>query len=371
MTRGGHSHEHPIQSDVPPAVGGDGHEHAVRSPGGDGQSHPAEHHLDGAAHGHSHSSEHGHSHGGVDSAILRSREAMRALWLSLAILGATAAFQVVIVIASGSVALLADTVHNVGDALTALPLAVAFILLRRPRTARLTYGWGRAEDFAGLIVVGVILFSAGYAAYESVDRLIHGTTLHYLGAVAAAGAIGFIGNEWVAVYRIRAGRRIGSAALIADGYHARIDGFTSLAVVLGAAGVALGFEQADPIVGLLISVAILYIVWQSMRTIGLRAMDGVEDGTVDSIRAHALEVPGVEGVNDVRARWIGHSIRAEVTLAVPPEVTVADCGEVVGRVRRRLLSGVEHLTEVAVETVSVTAAPAEPISDRRPQEAPS
>jgi len=216
---------------------------------------------------------------------------MRTLALSLIVLAVTAAFQIVIVVLSGSVALLADSVHNVGDALTAVPLAIAFVLLRRPPTARLTYGWGRAEDFAGLAVIAIILFSAVYAAYESIDRLINPSAPSHLTATAIAGLVGFIGNEWVAIYRIRSGRRIGSAALVADGYHARVDGFTSLAVVLGVAGVALGFELADPIVGLAISLAIFRIVWQSVRSIGLRAMDGVEDGTIDSIRSLA----GVDG----------------------------------------------------------------------------
>jgi cation diffusion facilitator family transporter len=329
----------------------DGHHHAhaverARSGGAAGHGH-----SHGAEHGHSHGADHGHSHGGVDPAVIRSREAMRALWLSLTILGATAAFQVVIVLLSGSVALLADTVHNVGDALTAVPLAVAFILLRRPRTQRLTYGWGRAEDFAGLVVVAIILFSAVYAAYEAIDRLVHPQAIEYLGATAAAGLVGFIGNEWVAVYRIRAGRRIGSAALVADGYHARVDGFTSLAVVVGAAGVALGWERADPVVGLLISIAILHIVWQSLRVIGLRAMDGIEDGTVEAIEASAGAVAGIQRVDDVRARWLGHSLRAELTVVVEPQITVAEAAEIVDRVRRTLLGEVDHLTEVSIETV--------------------
>jgi hypothetical protein len=191
------------------------------------------------------------------------------------------------------VALLADTVHNVGDALTAVPLAIAFALLRRPPTKRLSYGWGRAEDFAGLAVVVIILFSAVYAAYESVARLIEPAAPSHLLATAIAGAVGFIGNEWVAVYRIRSGKRIGLAALVADGYHARVDGFTSLAVVLGVAGVAAGFELADPIVGIAISLVILRIVWQSLRTIGLRAMDGVEAGRSTRSRdPHAASTAG-------------------------------------------------------------------------------
>jgi cation diffusion facilitator family transporter len=300
------------------------------------------------AHGHA---AHAHSHGGVDPALLRSREAMRTLWLSLAILGATAAFQAVVVVLSDSVALLADTVHNVGDALTAVPLAVAFVLMRRPRTTRLTYGWGRAEDFAGLIVVGIILFSAAYAGYEAIDRLLHPSAPTHLLATALAGAAGFAGNEWVAVYRIRNGKRIGSAALVADGYHARIDGFTSLAVVAGAIFVALGADIADPIIGLLISLAILRIVWQSMRSIGLRAMDGIEPDTLAAIGHRAEHVPGVVAVEDVRARWIGHVIRAELRLAIDPEASVRAGTETADTVRDAIVGGVEHVTEVSVELV--------------------
>jgi cation diffusion facilitator family transporter len=173
--------------------------------------------------------------------------------------------------------------------------------------------------------------------------------------------VGFIGNEWVAAYRIRAGRRIGSAALVADGYHARIDGFTSLAVAIGAGGVALGWERADPIGGLLISVAILHIVWQSIRVIGLRAMDGVEDGTVESIQASARAVPGVQRVDDVRARWLGHSMRAELTVVIEPETTVAEGVEIAERVRRALLAEIEHLTEVAIQTVGSSGRVAQPV----------
>jgi len=309
-----------------------------------------------AAHRHSPGvHDHEHSHGGVDPAILRSRQAMRTLWLSLAVLGATAAFQLVIVVLSGSVALLADSVHNAGDALTAVPLAIAFVLLRRPPTRRLSYGWGRAEDFAGLTVVVIILFSAGYAAYESIARLIEPAAPSHLLATAFAGAVGFIGNEWVAVYRIRSGRRIGSAALVADGYHARVDGFTSLAVVLGVAGVAAGFELADPIVGIAISLVILRIVWQSLRTIGLRAMDGVEAGTIDAIAQSVRGVDGVREVAEVRARWLGHGIRAELAIDVSPDSSVAEAHELAKRVRHQLQDDVEHLTDTTIETRPASA----------------
>jgi cation diffusion facilitator family transporter len=297
-----------------------------------------------------HDEGHGHSHGGMDPGLLRSRDAMHALLVSLVVLGATAVFQIVIVVISGSVALLADTVHNAGDALTAVPLGVAFLLLRRGRTRRLTYGYGRAEDFAGLAVVAVILFSAVYAAYEAIDRLVHPSPPGYLLATAIAGVVGFIGNEWVAVYRLRAGRRIGSAALVADGYHARIDGFTSLAVVAGVVGVALGFDVADPIAGLLISVVILRIVWQSIKVIGLRALDGVEDGVVDSIDRTAAGVPAVREVRDVRARWIGHTIRSEIEVGLAPDITVEQAEDIAAQVRHAVTGSVEHVAEVAVES---------------------
>jgi cation diffusion facilitator family transporter len=304
--------------------------------------------LDG---GHTHDLGHGHSHGGIDAAIVRSREAMRTLALSLVILGATASIQVVVVVLSGSVALLADTVHNFGDALTAVPLAAAFLLGRRPPTRSLPYGWGRAEDLAGMAVVAIILFSAGYAAYEAIDRLLHPHEPGYLLATAIAGLIGFVGNEWVAVYRIRSGRRLGSAALEADGHHARVDGFTSLAVVAGAAGVALGFPLADPIVGLGISVVILRVVWQSGRQIVLRALDGIDEQELEQIAAEARLVPGVLSVESVQARWLGHAIRSELAIAVDPDVSVAEADRLADQVRGRLLTAQPLMAEAVVRVV--------------------
>jgi cation diffusion facilitator family transporter len=315
-----------------------GHDHAPRA--------------SGHSHGHSHdhaSGGHGHAHGGIDAAVLGSREAMRTLWRSLVILGLTAAIQLFVVVVSGSVALLADTVHNVGDALTAIPLAVAFVLGRRRPTRRLTYGFGRVEDFAGIAVVVIILISAIVAAYEAIDRLINPHTPGYLLATAIAGVIGFIGNEWVAVYRIRSGRRIGSAALEADGYHARIDGFTSLAVVVGVIGVALGVPEADPIIGLLISAAIVRIVWQSAREIGLRALDGIDPSVLDELRTEASEVPGVLGVQDVRARWLGHVVLGEMTVTVDGGRSAHEASEIADAVRHRVTDEIEHVAEATVQ----------------------
>ena len=204
-----------------------------------------------------------HSHDAPDSlddALAGSAEGIRAVKVSLVGLGPTSLAQLGVVLISGSVALLADTIHNASDALTALPLRMAFALGRPAPTRRYTYGYGRAEDLAGLFVVAMIALSALIAGYEAATRLLHPAPVNHLAWVAAAGAVGFAGNEAVAVYRIRVGRRIGSAALVADGLHARTDGLTSQAVVIGAAGVAAGWTLADPIVGLVITVAILAVL---------------------------------------------------------------------------------------------------------------
>ncbi|MDO9377474.1 MAG: cation diffusion facilitator family transporter [Nocardioidaceae bacterium] len=262
-----------------------------------------------------------HGHDAVDSvdgALEGSAQGIRAVKISLVLLGVTAALQAVVVLWSGSVALLADAVHNLSDALTALPLWVAFVLGRRAPTRRYTYGYGRAEDLAGLFVVVMIAASAVVAGVEAVRRLLDPQPVSGLGWVAAAGVVGFVGNEVVARYRIVVGRRIGSAALVADGLHARTDGFTSLAVVLGAGGVALGWPAADPVVGLVITVAILGVLRTAARDVWRRLMDGVDPHLVDAAAAAAVDVDGVESVAGVRLRWIGHTMHAELDVAVDP-----------------------------------------------------
>ena len=234
-----------------------------------------------------HPHEHSHAHGAVDPSILTTQRGIRAVKWSLLGLLATALLQVVIVYFSGSVALLADTIHNFGDAATAVPLWIAFRLARWKPSKRFTYGYGRVEDLAGVAIVLTILLSAIVAGYESVNRLLHPQTVEYLWAVVAASVVGFLGNEAVAIFRIRVGREIGSAALVADGYHARVDGLTSLAVLFGAVGIWLGFPLADPIVGLLITAAILRIVWQSGKSVFTRLLDGVDPEVIDEIR-HAV-----------------------------------------------------------------------------------
>jgi len=297
-------------------------------------------------HGHSHD----HLHGAVDPSLLTTERGLWAIKWSFLGLMATALLQVAIVAWSGSVALLADTIHNFGDASTAVPLWIAFRLARRRPTKWFTYGYGRVEDLAGVAIVLTILFSALVAGYESVQRLLHPHPVEYLGAVAAASLIGFLGNEAVALFRIRVGEEIGSAALVADGYHARVDGLTSLAVLLGAAGVWLGFPLADPLVGLAITGAILRIVWQSAKAVFTRLLDGVDPEVVDEVRHAALHAPGVAEVTEVRVRWSGHRLQAEVNVAVEPSLSVREGHEVAREVQHQIL---HHLPYICQATVHV------------------
>ncbi|MFD8076862.1 cation diffusion facilitator family transporter [Streptomyces sp. NPDC059718] len=292
-----------------------------------------------------------HSHASadkVDRALESSAEGMRALWVSLAVLGVTALAQAVVVVLSGSVALLGDTVHNAADALTALPLGVAFVLGRRAATRRFTYGYGRAEDLAGIVIVLTIAASAGFAAWTAVDRLLNPREISYLPAVAAAAVVGFIGNEWVARYRIRVGRKIGSAALVADGLHARTDGFTSLAVLIGAAGAAIGWRLADPIVGLAITAAILLVLRDAAREVFRRLMDAVDPTLVDDAERALREVPEVRDVSELRLRWIGHRLRAEVAVVVDGDLNVREGHRVAVDAEHALLHAVPRLTAALV-----------------------
>lgn len=314
--------------------------------------HSHEHGADGHHDDHDHarrdSKGHGHTHGVIDPSIASTERGVWALKWSFVGLMATALFQAVVVVLSGSVALLADMIHNVGDASTAIPLGIAFLLARRGATRRFTYGLGRVEDFAGLVIVATILLSAVIACYEAIQRLVHPQPVVMLWAVMLASVVGFVGNEAVAVFRIRVGRQIGSVALIADGYHARVDGWTSLAVLVGAVGVWAGYPLADPIVGLLISAAIFVLVWQSARSVMVRMLDGIDPDTLEAISHAASHVPRVEEVTDVRARWIGHRLHADLSVRVAGVLSVEEGHEVARQVRHQLLHHVPHLGGVAV-----------------------
>ena len=293
----------------------------------------------------------GHSHDTtdqIDTALEADVSGRRALVISFVGLVLTAVLQAVVAAISGSVALLGDTLHNVADALTAIPLLVAFTLARRPPTKRYTYGYGRAEDLGGLFVVAMIALSSALAAYESIRRLIHPEHVSHLWAVAAAAFVGFLGNELVAHYRIRVGRQIGSAALVADGLHARTDGFTSLAVLLGAGGVALGWRWADPVVGLLITVAIIGVLRSAIIQVGARLMDAVDPQLVDQATEAMRSVHGVRNVRELRIRWIGHTLRAEADLTVDPTISVAAAHDLAHHAEEHLLEYVPRLTAATI-----------------------
>jgi cation diffusion facilitator family transporter len=333
---------------------------------------PGDAHGHGHGHGHGHDGSHEHDHGrgrrrtvrdrlthvlrphshdaadSLDDALESSAQGIRAVKISLLALGATSLAQLGVVAISGSVALLADTIHNFSDALTALPLWLAFAIGRRAPTRRYTYGYGRAEDLAGLFVVAMIALSAVVAGYESISRLINPRPVDHLGWVALAGLVGFLGNEAVAIFRIRVGRQIGSAALVADGLHARTDGFTSLAVVVGAGGVAAGWKAADPIVGLLITVAILTVLRTAMRDIFRRLMDAVDPAMIDAAEASLKAIPGVVAVRRVRMRWIGHEIHADADLDIDCNTSLAEAHHLAHSAEHELTHAVPKLASAVV-----------------------
>jgi cation diffusion facilitator family transporter len=291
-----------------------------------------------------------HSHDAADSiddALEASTEGVRALKISMFLLLGTTVLQLIVAVFSGSIALFADTVHNFADALTAVPLWIAFVLGRRAATRRYTYGYGRAEDLAGLFIIAVVAISAIVAAWQSIDRFFNPQPLHGLWWVVVAGVIGFAGNEAVAIYRIRVGQRIGSAALVADGVHARIDGFTSLAVVVGAVGVMLGFPLADPIVGLLISAAIIVLLWGTVRSIGRRLMDGIEPELLHRAEHALYDSSGVIDVERLQLRWIGHRLRGQAVV-VTDAAALAEADRVAREAEAALQRELPHLEDVTV-----------------------
>lgn len=324
-------------------------------------------HEDSLGHDHpqAHEQGHGHSHGqglkgwlrevfvphshdaadSIDNALESSAQGIRAVKISLLGLGATSLFQLIIVLVSGSVALLADTVHNFSDALTAVPLWIAFLLGRRKPTRTYTYGFGRAEDLAGLFIVAMIALSAVVAAVESIRRFFEPQPVQNLGWVLAAGLVGFAGNELVALYRIRVGRRIGSAALVADGVHARTDGFTSLAVVAGAIGIWLGFPIADPIVGLLISAAIVVLLWGTIRDVGRRLMDGVDPSLTDRLTTVMREYAPS---GTARLRWSGHHLNAEVTVPAAAATSLHEFSLRTAKLERDLRAALPQIHSLTV-----------------------
>jgi len=302
----------------------------------------------GHHHGHHHDHSHSHTHGAIDPSIATSERGLWAVKWSLVGLLMTASLQGVVFWLSGSVALLADLIHNIGDALTALPLGVAFVIGRRQPTERFAYGYGRMEDLAGLAVVAVVLISAIITAYESIERFYHPQPLHHLGALAAAAGIGFVGNEVVALFRMRIGREINSAALVADGQHAMADGLVSLAVLCSAVGVALGYAWADPVIGLVITGVLLKIVWESGQTIFTRLLDGVEPDVIETIyhaAEHGMQPDAIQGV---RARWLGHRLYVELDLLLPGDCSIQEGQALAATVRGQLEEHILYLGHAAI-----------------------
>ena len=291
---------------------------------------------------------HAHFHGSLDPEFFSTSRGLYAVKWSFIGLLITAFFQIYIVWVSGSAALLADTIHNFGDAATAIPLGFAFLLSRKKPNNRFTYGYGRAEDLAGLLIVFLIFLSAIVAAYESISRLLNPQPVEFLGAVISASIVGFMGNELVARFRIKIGTEIGSAALVADGYHARADGFTSLAVLFGVLGVWSGYPIADPLIGFFITIAILRTVWKAGKSVFSRILDGVEPGVVDEVRQVIKRVEKVNDVTEVRVRWLGHRLYAEVNIAVNPELSVKEGHEIAVEVRHRILHELGYLSNAVV-----------------------
>jgi cation diffusion facilitator family transporter len=292
---------------------------------------------------------HGPSHGSIDPSIVSTNKGIWAVKWSFIILMTTFLIQIIIVLYTGSVALLADTIHNLGDAVTAIPLGIAFLFALRKPSKSFTYGFGRVEDLAGVIIVLIILFSAIVAGYQAVDRIIHPLPIKNIWAVIVASIIGFIGNEGVALFRIRVGKEIGSAALIADGYHARIDGFTSLAVLVGAIGVILGFPLADPLIGVLITLAILKIVWDSAKKVFIRLLDGVEHEYLDEIRHALTHVTGIKEIINIKARWSGHQLLAEVYIRLGSTISLQEAHNIVEEVEHEIMDHIKYVSNVIVD----------------------
>jgi cation diffusion facilitator family transporter len=351
-----HAHDHAHDHEQPREDHGHAHDEQAHDHGDD-HAHAHHDHAD-AEHEHAHPGGvlgllagvfHTHEHAvEFDEGLEASSEGIRTLWLSLLGLGITATIQLVIALRSGSVGLLADTIHNFSDALTAIPLWLAFVVGRWPANRRYTYGYGRAEDLAGVVIVLIIIASALLALWVTIQRFLHPIPMRDVVWVMAAAVVGFLGNEIVSVMRIRTGRRIGSAALEADGYHARVDGLTSLGVLVGAVAVWLGLGIADPIVGLLITVAIVFVSKDAAVAMWHRIMDAVDPALVGKAEQVIRETPGVQDVRELRLRWSGHRLLAVAEVTVNEDLPLGKAHAIGEEVRHRLFHALPKLDNVTL-----------------------
>ena len=323
------------------------HEHHDHHHGGSGilGTIAAALHLPGFGHDHDHS----YTDLASDRAFHDNELGIRTVWLALLVLGLTTVLQIVIYLASGSVALLGDTVHNFGDAANSVPLLIAFYLARRVATNRYSYGYGRAEDVAGIFIVISIAFSAGYILWESIQRLLNPQDLTNLGWLTAAAIIGFIGNELVAMMQIRVGRQIGSDAMIADGQHARVDGLTSLAVLGAVFGSLVGLPILDPIIGIMIAIAIVGITWNAVKAMWYRLMDAVDPHLLHHMEHAVIDTEGVLELKQVRARWLGHRLHADVIVKLDSSLSIAASQEIITQIEKNLQKEAPQLHDVMIQ----------------------
>lgn len=344
------------------------HEHTEHVTHHDHDHHRHDDHDHHDHHPHDHASEHtlwqriasalhlpgySHDHGSLsqETVFFENDLAIRTVKLALLALGITTLMQFLIYVASGSVALLGDTVHNLTDALNSIPLWIAFVLAKRAPNKRYTYGYGRAEDVAGLFIVVSIAFSAIYILWESFQKLVNPQPLTNLGWVALAALVGFAGNEMVALLQIRVGRKIGSEAMIADGLHARTDGLTSLAVLVAAGGAALGFPILDPLIGLFIGMIIMFITWRALISIWYRLMDAVDPALVRNAEKTILEHPEAKAIHRLQMRYIGHRLHAELLIAVEASLPVSQTEAITDHIRHELYHNLPNLEEVLIGVV--------------------
>ena len=337
-----HTHDH------------DDHNHADHNHDHDDHNHD-DHNHDHDDHDHEQPGDHGHGgrgheHGRVDADLYGDRAGLRAVQIATAGMLLVSLIQLTIAIIGGSAGLFADALHNMGDVLTTVALWIAFVVSRRAANRRYTYGYYRTEDLAGIFIVLVIIASAVAGAIESILKLSSGNVPTQLYLSMAAAAIGCIGNEILAQYKISVGKRINSVPLVADGQHSRIDGLTSLAALVGLIGVRLGWPLADPIAGLLITVVILSVVYTTARSVLQRLLDAVDPHMVPSIVETASAVEGVAAANSVRARWVGHTLHIAMNIEVDPQLTLLKAHEIAEQVRHRLFHEIKGVSEVSIHT---------------------
>jgi cation diffusion facilitator family transporter len=338
------------------AINGHEHEHAHAhglEHGHEENDHEHAHGVTGTLASILHLGGHKHDHGELagDSAIRDNALGIRTISVAMSLLGLTTVFQIIVFLMSGSVSLLGDTVHNFGDAINAIPLLFAFWLTGHVANKRYTYGYGRAEDLAGVLIVLSIGFSAFYILWESLNRLFNPVPLYNPGWVASAAIIGFAGNELAAIVQIRAGKRIGSDALVANGVHARVDGLTSLAVLVAAIGAFLGYPVVDAIIGIIMGIVIVFITKDAAKSIWYRLMDAVDPLIVDRAEEVIKEHPDVKGIQRLQMRWIGHRLQAEAVIAIDADLDATQCNAISEHISHHLYHAIPNLSETTIACV--------------------